>query len=720
MKKLILTSTALLAFAAATYAQVINQQGQQQFAQQNQFGANQTGAINQVQSVGDPNRVNYGNYAITFQGTPNNTGANTLLINQNDGSQGNRAGIGQSGGPNNSATINQNGGINGLSGGATSTSATIGAAGEDGNFAGISQIGSANTAIINENNNARRNKAETYQNGNNNTATTNQSNNSVNNTAFVFQGFTGQNIQGTAVNNAVATIRQGKLNAGDVSVGSATPEAVNNTAVITQTASNVVASIVQGSTNILPSFTNGPGRADGADARITQSATLTTARIDQGAGGGEVIGSKASITQTATNQLAQIIQGYGAQGSDNQSTVTIVQNGASGVTGSNAYVLQGANGATDRDQAAIIQTGSVANANAQINQATQGFSAGGTYSSGDQATINQSGQGVTASITQQGISTAGAGAGESNGRDNTATITQGAGVIGNAAVTANPSFNGFTVNPGARGVAVIQQGQVFTNATLQTNRNSGIINQVTGSGLRAKVQQGGLGATFTDAAGNGFGLTALNGTPVALVGTIANDNTANITQTSGDNHNANIFQNGRFNTATVAQANGNGHQALIVQTANSQRAMASISQTSTGTGNAATILQFAGSNADGQGQYGNMASISQISGSNNVAFIQQGLQGSSTSSNDNVASVTQNGSNNFARFLQVGNNNMVNITQNGNNNQVLNLAGDPGSYGSQQGYNNRLTLVQEGGNTGVTFRYTQIGNNNTQVVNQHF
>jgi hypothetical protein len=35
MKKIILTSTALLAFAVATYAQVINQQGQQQFAQQN-------------------------------------------------------------------------------------------------------------------------------------------------------------------------------------------------------------------------------------------------------------------------------------------------------------------------------------------------------------------------------------------------------------------------------------------------------------------------------------------------------------------------------------------------------------------------------------------------------------------------------------------------------------------------------------------------------------
>jgi hypothetical protein len=204
------------------------------------------------------------------------------------------------------------------------------------------------------------------------------------------------------------------------------------------------------------------------------------------------------------------------------------------------------------------------------------------------------------------------------------------------------------------------------------------------------------------------------------VGTVSNDNTASITQSGGDNHNGNIFQTGRFNAAAITQSGGNGSQGLIIQTANSQRAQAIINQTSTGTGNSATILQFAGSNADGQGLYGNMATINQVAGSSNVAFVQQGLQGVATSSNDNMATITQNGSGNFARFLQVGNNNMVNITQNGNNNQVLNLAGDPGSYGSQQGYNNRLTLVQEGGNTGVIFKYTQIGNNNTQVVNQHF
>lgn len=318
MKKIILTSSALLAFAAASYAQAINQAGQQQYAQHNQFGANQTGTISQVQNTSDPNRANYGNYAISFQGTPNNTGINNLTINQNEGSQGNRAGVSQSGGPGNNATINQNGGQDGLSGGATSMSATIGGRGEDGNFAGISQIGAANTAVINENNNSRRNNAETYQNGTNNSATTNQSNNAISNTAFVYQGFTGMNKVGTAVNNATATITQGKANANDVG-SQVLSEAVGSTATITQLASNVTATINQGTLGVA----GGAGRADGVNATITQSAVQAMATINQGTGSGEAIGSQATINQSAVANSAVIFQGFGPTGSDNQSVATI-------------------------------------------------------------------------------------------------------------------------------------------------------------------------------------------------------------------------------------------------------------------------------------------------------------------------------------------------------------------------------------------------------------
>jgi hypothetical protein len=692
MKKIILTSTALIAFAAATYAQVVQQVGQQQFAQHNQFGANQTGVISQVQSAVDPNLVNYGNYAITFQGTPNNTGANTLTINQNNGSQGNRAGIGQSGGPNNNATISQSGGPSGLSGGATSVSATIGAPGEDGNFAGISQIGAANTAIIREDNNSRRNKAETYQNGTGNTATTNQRNNSVSNTAFVMQGFTGQNVIGSAVNNAVATVNQGRTSAGDASFGVSVPESVGNTAMITQTASNVTATVNQGAT--VDADGDGAisaGRSDGSSGIIAQSATGNTATINQGAESGEAIQSKATITQTNINNTANVYQGALSQGSDQGSTATVVQNGKNSLV----QVYQGFNGASNNSTATITQNSTTQNGTADI---FQGFG-GGSYSSNDKGTITQGGTGNITRIAQNSAGDQG----ESNGRDNTATITQ-ADVVTNSRARVDQGYT-------------LLAGQI-----LQTNRNTATISQSAGTNLSARIGQSSLTLrdVSTSISGTTITLNGLNGTPVTLAGSVSNDNTASITQSGGDNHNANLYQTGRFNTAAITQSAGNASQALIIQTANSQRAQAIINQSSTGTGNAATILQFAGSNADGVGAYGNTAMINQISGSNNVAFVQQGLQGVATSSNDNSAMITQNGSNNFARFLQVGNNNMVNITQNGNNNQVLNLAGDPGSYGSQQGYNNRLTLVQEGGNTGVTFKYTQIGNNNTQVVNQHF
>jgi hypothetical protein len=714
MKKRILTSAALLALATASYAQLIQQVGQQQFAQHNQFGSDQTGTIEQRQNATPALKgVNYGNYAITFQGLPTNTGTNNLTIQQNDGSQGNRAGISQDGGPSNNAIVTQNGGPDGLSGGASSMSATIGAAGEDGNFAGIAQTGAGNGVAIIQNNNSRRNSAETYQNGILNQGLTNQSNNSVNNSAYIFQGYSGPGLKETSVDDATAQIQQGRTSSTDVSAGSSVVgEAVGNSARIVQTASEVKASIGQGG---IPFDDNTAGRAEASTALIVQSAVQTQALIYQGAGGGESIGSQARITQAAAANSAFIYQGVLGLGSSNQSMATINQMSTGGGTNA-ATIVQGYNGAAEKDQATITQTGTATTSSAQILQGN----AAGSYSSADAAAITQLGKGSLATINQNGINLfSNNTSGQSNGRDNTASISQGTGVVGNSAFTTNGA-GGFTVMPTATGVALIDQGVAVNGQTLLINRNTATLNQATGTGLRAHIAQGQAGVPLNDAAGNTLPLLGLTNIAVSLAGTITNDNVASIQQLAGNNHNANIFQNGRFNTAMVSQANGNAHQALIVQTTNSQRASATISQTSTGTNNSATILQFAGSNADGVGSYGNKATINQVAGSSNVAFVQQGIQGSATSSNDNVASITQNGSNNFARFLQVGNNNFVNISQNGNNNQVLNLADDPGSYGSQRGYNNRLTLVQEGGNTGVIFKYTQIGNNNTQVVNQHF
>ena len=692
MKKLILTGAALIAFAAATQAQIF-QNGIQQFAQQIQSGTGQTGVISQLKGDG----TNYGNYAITFQGTSSNTGANQANITQNggpnpdgtgggpnSGSQGNRGAITQNGGPGNLANINQNGGPDGISGGGVSTSATISAPGQDGNFAGILQQGSNNTALINENNNSRRNAAEVYQNGNGLNGTILQSNGSVNNKASINQGFVNNNA-GVPITNSVATINQGKINAGDASASAAIAESIGNTANITQSVSNVQAVISQGSSSI---GGGNPGRAEGSTAGITQNAVNSfVAFIEQGVNSGESIGSRATITVTGENNTVGFVtQGSGPGGTDNGSTASISMAG----TTSQAVIQQAfAGGQTDGDAATITQSSAVQNSIAFINQGN----GAATFSRNDKATINQTGQNNLSGIVQNSVS---AGAGQANGSDNIATVKQMNGVS--------------TVQ------AFIEQGVSSNGETAQAVRNQATITQSSGTGLQARIGQGSLNqgsAILTTQNGTNTGTTA------AMLGSIANDNMATITQSGGNNQIATVLQSGRNNLGTITQSAGSNNSAQIVQTGNSRFGRAVITQSSSGNGNDARAFQFAGTNADGRGAYGNEIEISQVgTGSNNVAIAQQGFQGATSSSNDNFIRFTQNGSNNQARMLQTGNNNFVDVTQNGNDNVLQGTAG-PGTFASQQGYNNRLTLVQNSGSgAGKVFTYTQIGNNNTQNVVQ--
>ena len=698
MKKVLLTGAALIAFAAATQAQIF-QNGIQQFAQQIQSGTNQTGVISQQQGTG----TNYGNYAITFQGTSSNTGMNTANINQNggpttapgppptigpgQGSQGNRGAITQNGGPGNLATINQNGGPDGLSGGGTSVSATISAPGEDGNFAGILQQGSNNTAQIDENNNSRRNAAEVYQNGNQLTGTILQSNGSVNNKASVNQGFVNNNA-GTPITNSQATINQGKLNAGDASASAALAESIGNTANITQSVSNVNATINQGSTDGL-FFGANPGRAEGSTAGITQSAVNGfVALIDQGVDSGESIGSRATLTITGENNTVGFItQGSGTGSTENGSTASISMAG----TTSQAQILQASGGGqTDGNAATITQSSAVQGSTAGI---VQGLGTS-TFSRNDKATINQTGQTNNGQIVQNSI-LFGSG-GQANGSDNIATLRQ---------------INGVSNVTGQ-----INQGVNTGAGTAQAVRNQATITQSSGTGLQARIGQG------TDLAG-GASLTTQNGTntgtTAAVLGLIANDNMATITQSGGTNMRATILQSGRNNLGTITQSAGSNSTAQIVQTSNSRFGRAVITQSSSGNANTAQAFQFAGTNADGRGSFGNEIEINQIgTGSNNTAIAQQGFQGATSSSNDNFIRFTQNGSNNQARMLQTGNNNFVDVTQTSNDNR-LEGTGGLGTFASQQGYNNRLTLVQNSnGGAGKVFTYTQIGNNNTQNVVQ--
>ena len=695
VKKVFLSGAALLAFAAMTHAQIF-QQGNTQFAQQQQNGPDQTGVISQQ---GTPT-TNYGNYAITFQGQGQNIGPNQANINQNSGpttsasgvvppvigagqgSQGNRGAISQNGGGNR-ATINQNGGPDGISGGGLEQAATLGLAGGDGNFGGILQQGVGNAATVNQNNNSRRNFGEVYQHGENLTGSINQSSGSVSNRATINQGFA-NNVGVAPITGSTATINQGTLDR------NYRTESIGNTANITQTVSNVKAIISQGS--IDPGRPFVPGRAYGSTATLTQSAFYNgTSTITQGADSGESIGSRATLiisgennlgenNLTNNNRLGGIIQGSGPTGLDNGSTANITQAGRT----SSAYISQGNYGQTESDQATINQSSTVQDSWAEIYQALGAKSS----SRNDQATILQTGQRNFALIYQNsGFSTV------VKGSDNVATINQ--------------------INDIINSQVSINQGVTSGSVPAQAIRNQATVNQISGNRQYASIGQGTSGPSGIVP----ISLTPLSG-PDAVLGLIAIDNRATITQSGSGYHNATILQSGRNNVGTINQSNGSYNTATIIQTANSRFASAIINQSSSGSFNIARAFQFAGSNADGRGGFGNQIEINQIgTGSYNTAIAQQGFQGATDASNDNFIRFTQNGSSNTAKLYQQGNNNFADVTQNGNGN-VFKGEGDS-SYASQIGYGNRLTLVQNAGpNGGQVFSYTQIGNNNTQVVTQ--
>ncbi len=218
MKKFILTGATLMAFATASFAQnttTTNQVGTSQKAQVEQYGNLQKSNIQQITGTATGGNANYGNYAGTFQSSA--TGANEATINQADGSQGNRAAASQSGADHKS-TINQNGGNDGISGGATTTPATLGSEGQEGNFAGTLQQGTLSEAFINQNNASKQNDAAIWQNSagtDKNTGTIDQSNTSTNNSAAIYQGFTGAGQAGDAVSKNTAIINQQNTSTGN-------------------------------------------------------------------------------------------------------------------------------------------------------------------------------------------------------------------------------------------------------------------------------------------------------------------------------------------------------------------------------------------------------------------------------------------------------------------------------------------------------------------------
>lgn len=350
MKKIILTGTALLAFAAAGFAQnnaTLNQVGNSQTAQQSQTGNLHNSTVSQVQGA-TPATTNFGNYAETVQ---NGSTGNTSTVNQNNGANSNAARTAQSDGTGNNATVNQNdkSGAAGVGTAITGPSSQAAVEAAGGNFGTIQQVGSTLNAMVNQNGNgtnastgnfadvqqdgtghnarvnqnagvltnanSANNNASVGQNGSRNDATVNQNNLASGNTSNITQFGSGgtaatantvityQNGAGTGVgiatNNNIITVNQG------VSGG-----AVNS--------NNAVATQRGGSVNLNQITINQSGGNGNSAAPITPGTTTTNVTIDPTTSTGSELGviqvgngNVTNLTQNGSNNDANEVEAFG-------------------------------------------------------------------------------------------------------------------------------------------------------------------------------------------------------------------------------------------------------------------------------------------------------------------------------------------------------------------------------------------------------------------------
>ncbi|MBO0938828.1 hypothetical protein J2I47_19910 [Fibrella sp. HMF5335] len=370
MKKVLLTGVALMAFAAASFAQNTTSYtgtGAGQTSTQNQLGNGLQSTVKQGSSYSS----DQGNSSLTDQKGKDNS----AKVSQDLGSKNNRAGVTQTGG---SATV---GGGNGntatitqetSSGGTATRTGVFGkdATAGEGNWAGILQGQQSNKSTISQSNGSSSNFGEIYQTGSNNgqgaasgfsgglpitTAAPSpalktaivQDNNSVGNAALIKQA---GNNGGAVVNQSngssqnEATVDQqagGDGNKAAVSQDGTGGNSALNTAKVTQSGNFGEANIVQSKN----SFDN--------QATISQNesnvpGSSSTAEIEQF---NNAYGNIATISQTGLYEAAAIYQ----RDNSHDNTATINQTGTY-ATLFNAY-------------AEINQVTEVANTEATINQA---------------------------------------------------------------------------------------------------------------------------------------------------------------------------------------------------------------------------------------------------------------------------------------------------------------------------------------------------------------
>ena len=393
MKKVLLTGAALMAFAAASFAQTntgtVQQAGTNQSALQLQTGNYLQSSISQLNGTG----TNVGNFGATRQESVGAAG-NKAFVNQNDGAKSNRGYVTQLKGTGNVGSITQenNSGAGSLQVTVGTSSADVRAAG--GNWGGIFQQGSnnANTFII-QGNTATKNFADIAQYGTNNRQTSiDQSNNSTNNEATIKQGTADAGVS----NNQASVSQQGNSNDNQAFI---TQLSNNNNATITQNdysydnKATVKQSIGTGNTGTIQQRNNSDGQAS-----VLQTGYDNTGTINQ------INGSyyeKATVEQMGSSGKAtinQIYDGYGVatikqNGYNNEAVIDQINGGTVAGTGNTATITQDlATTAGSNNKARIIQ----------------GEVDGSNYSKNNVATIKQEYSYNTANLMQVGNGNTGA------------------------------------------------------------------------------------------------------------------------------------------------------------------------------------------------------------------------------------------------------------------------------------------------------------------------
>ncbi|ADB42028.1 beta strand repeat-containing protein [Spirosoma linguale] len=573
MKKIILTGTAIVALAAACFAQnntsTISQSGNQQSAGATQKGKDLISTIVQTSAGGI---TNVGNFAKTVQKSSSLLSEkNQAIINQLGTAYGS-ATIEQEGVGNQSTISQKNNNAESSGDGNLVTTFQRGFNqvltvnqndNSKGNLVTMRQenTGTAQTATVDQNNVSTRNSATTNQFGNNNTLSISQSNNSNNNTANVRQGFAPN--MGASAFNATALVEQN---------GGALGSSSGNEATITQ---------INRASNIAKIFQNngsgGIGEA-GNDVTINQSG---------------VLGSIASVSQSNNSQNNSTVINQSVAG---QHTAYISQDGDGNFNSFNNTVAVNQTGSGNK--ADVRQLGIDANKNGQggsynnvanvtqSNQLNQAFIVQKDLSAFNTATINQAGVNDIGTITQSINSIA-----------NNATINQGAFSSGNnrATITQQQSApegglggNSATINQnllaaGSANIATIVQG--FLPSVSNSNANLATISQE-GSSNQARLQQtGDLNVATIMQTGNGNIVRNADASLNSSALQQGSNNKLTVEQIAGSSGNiANVAQIGSDNIANILQ-NGSANTVNLSEIGNGQK----ISVSQSGTGNTVTI-----------------------------------------------------------------------------------------------------------------------------------